>query len=51
MQDSGEKYMLFYLGAVVQYSLHMTIRSIEKVEQAIATEFLRSPQVAPNGIK
>jgi hypothetical protein len=41
--------MLFYLerGTVVQQRLHMTIWSIAKVEQPIATEFLRSPKVAP----
>jgi hypothetical protein len=41
--------MLFYLErrAVVQESLHMTIRSTAKVEQPIAAEFLRSPKVAP----
>jgi hypothetical protein len=45
--------MLFYLesGTVVQESLHMTIWSIAKVEQSVATEFLRSPKVAPCGAK
>jgi hypothetical protein len=45
--------MLFYLErwTVAQESLHMTIRSIAKVEQPIATDFLRSPKVVPYGTK
>jgi len=41
--------MLFYLekGTVGQENLHMTIWSTAKVEQPIATEFLRSQKVAP----